>query len=92
MTKNKEVNKAMLTRQNQDAFKRYCQTGDKKALEAMTLTGTKLADISDKENGICVKRVGEYIKPIMTVTTPIRNFENSDPFKRSLNCWLKSIK
>ena len=82
MTKNKEVNKAMLTRQNQDAFKRYCQTGDKKALEAMTLTGPILADI----------RVGEYIKPIMTVTTPIRNFENSDPFKRSLNCWLKSIK
>jgi len=82
MTKNKEVNKAMLTRQNQDAFKRYCQTGDKKALEAMILTGTKLAEI----------RVGEYIKPIMTVTTPIRNFENSDPFKRSLNCWLKSIK
>ena len=43
-------------------------------------------------SAVCVKRVGEYIKPIMTVTTPIRNFENSDPFKRSLNCWLKSIK
>ena len=46
MTKNKEVNKEMLSAVNRFHFKEFCRTGKKVHLEYLLLTGQRLSALS----------------------------------------------